>query len=145
MNTAFSHLGICVTDLERSTAFYCEGLGFERAERHEIGSEFAALMELDEVQVTSQFIRQGAVTIELLEFSIPDVAVAGRRPIAQTGLTHVSIKVDDLHGTAARLVELGGSIVPGTLTEMPFGDSSLSFVYLTDPDGTRVELMDLGG
>lgn len=145
MNVTFSHLGICVTDLERSTAFYCEGLGFERAERHEIGSEFAALMELEEVQVTSQFIRQGAVTIELLKFATPGAEVVGRRPVARTGLTHLSIRVDDVHGTAARLVELGGSIVPGTLTEMPFGDSTLSFIYLTDPDDTRVELMDLGG
>ena len=29
MELSFSHVGICVSDLERSLRFYCEGLGFE--------------------------------------------------------------------------------------------------------------------
>ena len=32
--TTFSHLGICVSDLERSLRFYCEALGFTAAESH---------------------------------------------------------------------------------------------------------------
>ena len=46
---AFSHFGICVSDLERSLRFYCEALGFEKAESHVIGSEFARLMDLPDV------------------------------------------------------------------------------------------------
>ena len=34
-----SHIGICVSDLDRSLRFYCEGLGFEVAERYELDSE----------------------------------------------------------------------------------------------------------
>ena len=56
---AFSHFGICVSDLERSLRFYCDALGFEKAESHAIGSEFARLMDLPDVAVTSQFIRRG--------------------------------------------------------------------------------------
>ncbi len=59
LETTFSHFGICVSDLERSLRFYCDGLGFEKAESHSIGSEFAALMDLPDVAVTSQFIRRG--------------------------------------------------------------------------------------
>ena len=55
----FSHFGICVSDLERSLRFYCDALGFEKAESHDIGSEFARLMDLPDVAVTSQFIRRG--------------------------------------------------------------------------------------
>ena len=55
---SFSHFGICVSDLGRSLRFYTKGLGFEEAERHAIGSEFAELMDLPEVAVTSQFIRR---------------------------------------------------------------------------------------
>ena len=32
----FSHFGICVSDLDRSLAFYCGALGFEKAESHAI-------------------------------------------------------------------------------------------------------------
>ncbi len=49
MATTFSHFGICVSDLDRSLRFYCDGLGFAPAEQHQIGPEFAALMELDDV------------------------------------------------------------------------------------------------
>src|SRR5271154_1588682 len=67
----FSHFGICVSDLARSLRFYCEALGFEKAESHEIGSEFAPLMEFPAVEVTSQFIRRGPTAIELLAFREP--------------------------------------------------------------------------
>jgi lactoylglutathione lyase len=145
MGIAFSHLGICVTDLERSMAFYCEGLGFELAERHEVGNEFSRLMELDGVNVSSQFITKDGVRIELLAFATPIVEQVGRRPMNRTGLTHLSLRVTDLDATVATLVSLGGALVDDTLTALAFGDSTLRFVYLTDPDGTRVELMDFGG
>ena len=31
-----SHIGICVSDLERSRAFYCQGLGFQEAGELEV-------------------------------------------------------------------------------------------------------------
>jgi catechol 2,3-dioxygenase-like lactoylglutathione lyase family enzyme len=142
----FSHFGICVSDLERSLAFYCDGLGFEKAESHIIGSEFAALMEFGDVDVTSQFIRKGSAAIELLAFSEPaPFGSRERRAVNQFGLTHLSFRVRDVAGTVARLVELGGAVVETSRTSIDFGGTGLEFVYCTDPDGVRVELMDLGG
>jgi catechol 2,3-dioxygenase-like lactoylglutathione lyase family enzyme len=146
LETTFSHFGICVSDLERSLHFYCDGLGFEKAESHAIGSEFAALMDLPDVSVTSQFIRREQTAIELLAFSEPaPVGSRERRPVQQLGLTHLSFRVRDTEAVAARLVELGGTVVDSSRTEIDFGGTPLRFVYCTDPDGVRVELMDLGG
>jgi catechol 2,3-dioxygenase-like lactoylglutathione lyase family enzyme len=145
MEPAFSHFGICVSELDRSLRFYCEGLGFERAESHAIGSEFAALMDLPEVSVTSQFIRKGTTAIELLAFQQPpSFGDATRRPVNQLGLTHFSFRVGDVNAVADRLVELGGTIVESSRTSIDFGGTRLLFVYCTDPDGVRIELMDLG-
>jgi catechol 2,3-dioxygenase-like lactoylglutathione lyase family enzyme len=142
---AFSHFGICVRDLERSLAFYCGALGFEKAESHEIGSEFAALMELPDVAVTSQFIRRGPTAIELLAFREPNPFGDGkRRAVNQLGLTHLSFRVDDVASTAAKVVEFGGTIVESSRTTIDLGGTALEFLYCTDPDGVRVELMDLG-
>jgi catechol 2,3-dioxygenase-like lactoylglutathione lyase family enzyme len=142
----FSHFGICVSDLERSLCFYCEALGFEKAESHEIGIEFAQLMDLAEVSVTSQFIRRGATAIELLAFHEPaPYGSAERRAVNQLGLTHLSFRVRDVAATAARVVELGGAVVEPSRTTIDMGTMALEFVYCTDPDGVRVELMDLGG
>ena len=142
---AFSHFGICVSDLDRSLTFYCEALGFEKAESHEIGSEFAALMDLPDVAVTSQFLRRGPTAIELLAFREPDpFGEQTRRAVNQLGLTHLSFRVDDVAATAARVVEFGGSIVASSRTTIDLGGTALEFLYCTDPDGVRVELMDLG-
>jgi len=142
---AFSHFGICVSDLETSLRFYCEGLGFAAAESHDIGSEFARLMEFDEVVLRSQFIRREHVAIELLAFSTPSPqGQAARRAINQLGLTHLSFRTDDLGGTARRLEALGGRVVEETRTVIELGGAELSFLYCTDPDGVRIELMDLG-
>ena len=143
---AFSHFGICVSDLERSLRFYCEALGFERAESHDIGPEFARLMDLADVAVTSQFVRRGATAIELLCFQDPaPFGSRERRAVNQLGLTHLSFRVHDVASVAARLVELGGALVEPSRTTIDLGGAVLEFVYCTDPDGVRVELMDLGG
>jgi catechol 2,3-dioxygenase-like lactoylglutathione lyase family enzyme len=141
----FSHFGICVSDLDQSLRFYCEGLGFSAAESHQIGSEFARLMEFDDVALRSQFIRREHVAIELLSFvTPPPVGEATRRAVNQLGLTHLSFRTDDVAGTAARLEQLGGHVVKETETAIEFGETKLLFVYCTDPDGVRIELMDLG-
>lgn len=146
MAVTFSHVGICVSDLERSVRFYTEALGFERAEASQIGDDFARLMEVPRVRLTSQFLRRDQVALELLHFDEPPPEGRGeRRPINRLGLTHLSVRVTDLEGTATRIVELGGRVVEETRTELSFGPSTLRFLYCTDPDGVRVELMDLGG
>ena len=146
MSVSFSHLGICVSDLDASLRFYCEGLGFAEVAAHEVGEEFGALMELDGVRLRSRMIARDGVTIELLGFDSPGVTGDGsRRPMNALGLTHLSLRVDDLEATASAVEALGGTVVGSTRTTIPFGTASLDFVYCTDPDGVRIELMDLGG
>jgi catechol 2,3-dioxygenase-like lactoylglutathione lyase family enzyme len=139
---AFSHFGICVSDLDRSLQFYRDGLGFEQSQSHSVGAEFGPLMEVDEPTLESRFITRDGVSIELLWFAAPGyTGDGGRRPMNQLGLTHLSFRVDDVEATAARLVELGGAVVEGTRTTFA---PTLDFVYCTDPDGVRIELMKLG-
>jgi len=146
VSVSFSHLGICVSDLDASLRFYCEGLGFAEVAAHDVGEEFAALMEVDGVRLRSRMIAKDGVTIELLGFDAPGVTGDGsRRPMNALGLTHLSLRVDDLAATAAVVEAMGGTVVGSTRTTIPLGSASLDFVYCTDPDGVRIELMDLGG
>jgi catechol 2,3-dioxygenase-like lactoylglutathione lyase family enzyme len=141
MTTSFSHFGICVSDLDRSLRFYCDGLGFTPTQRHEIGAEFGPLMEIDGVSVVSQFIRRDSLLVELLFYNAPGhVGPAERRPVNQLGLTHLNFRVDDVEAVAAGLLELGGTVLEHTRTT--FGPE-MDFLYCTDPDGTRIELMKL--
>jgi len=142
---AFSHLGICVSDLDRSLRFYCQGLGFELVQSHTVGPEFGRLMEIDEVSLQSRFVRRDGVSIELLHFVSPGhTGEPTRRPMNQLGITHLSLLVRDLDAVGDVIEALGGAVVRGTRTT--FGSSeSLDFVYCTDPDGVRIELMHLPG
>jgi len=146
MTTTFSHFGICVSDLERSLKFYCEALGFAPAESHTVGAEFGRLMELDGVALRSQFVRREGIVIELLHFSSPDpIGDPVRRPMNQLGLTHLSVRVDDVDAVAATVENLGGTVLVDTRTTFDLSGVALDFVYCTDPDGVRIELMRLPG
>ncbi|HWW54105.1 MAG TPA: VOC family protein [Acidimicrobiales bacterium] len=147
MSAVFSHFGICVSDMDRSLRFYCEALGFEKAESFDIGDDFAALMELERVELRSQYIRRDGLSIELLAFaSPPTVGEPVRRPVNQLGLTHLSFRVDDVDSVAAGIAALGGAVHAQTRTTFELGGGQvLDFVYCTDPDGTRIELMNLPG
>jgi lactoylglutathione lyase len=140
VGTYLSHVGICVSDLDRSIRFYCDGLGFEKAESFTVGDEFATLMEMDSVELTSQFLRRDGHALELLSFGHPEPGGARtRRPVNTFGLTHLSFRVDDVDEVAAKVQELGGTVHAETRSTM--ADGAMDFVYCSDPDGTRVELM----
>lgn len=141
MTTVVSHIGICTSDLERSLRFYTEALGFviDRS-IDEIGAPYDQLMELPGVVCRVHYIKCGAVTIELIGYR--DHPVRGsvqRRPMDQLGFTHLTLIVDDVDSVAERVEQLGGSLHPTTRVESPLGP----MVFCTDPDGVRIELIQM--
>jgi catechol 2,3-dioxygenase-like lactoylglutathione lyase family enzyme len=144
MTTTVSHIGICVSDVERSLRFYCDGLGFTPSGSHHVGPAFSTLMELEDVDLDSRFIERDGLRLELLRFRTPHPTGDGsRRAMNALGLTHLCIRVDDVDHVAATLESLGGRVVAGTRTTFSPGSDPLDFVYCTDPDGIRIELMRL--
>ena len=136
-----AHLGLCVSDLDLSLRFYCDGLGFQRAEGYDL--DYGMLPGLAEalevaapVALRSQMIALGEMRVELLHYRqpSPDGNPSARRN--QLGLTHLSFWVDDIDTTVARLVGGGGRVLPSTRRTL-----GVDLVFLSDPDGTRIELM----
>lgn len=140
-----AHVGICVADLERSLRFYCEALGFVAVDSHDVGDTFARLMELDHVELRSQFLRgPSGERLELLAFRAPLAAGDGRRrPLNRRGLTHLCFRVRDVDEVAQRIRALGGEVHDHTRTSLGGPGAAPDFVYCSDPDGVRIELMRL--
>ena len=139
----FSHVGVCVTDLDRALRFYCEGLGFEHAATHDIDSVYADALEVPgDVALKSVFLSKGPVSIELLVWDRPDAegTPSSRRNLL--GLTHLSFWVSDVEATAAALVAAGGTVIDSTRTKsQDAAGDGVHLLFCADPDGTRVELM----
>jgi catechol 2,3-dioxygenase-like lactoylglutathione lyase family enzyme len=140
-----SHIGICVADLDRSLRFYCDGLGFRAEERFELDSDQVPGLDLaleigERTVVTSQFVRAEGLAIELLAYTTPSPTGSPSASRRLLGLTHLSLYVDDLEAAITHLVACGG-----TLLEETRQSPGIDLVFLADPDGVRVELMQLPG
>lgn len=136
-----SHFGLCVSDIAASQRFYCDGLGFELAEGYDLTTAMlpglGAALEIDgPVVMRSQMIRRDGITIELLAYSEPTAVGAPSSSRASLGLTHLSFHVDDIEQAIAHLVAHGGTVLSDTRQNL-----GIQIVFLADPDGARVELM----
>ncbi|CAB4759335.1 unannotated protein [freshwater metagenome] len=144
MNASFksttSHLGLCVSDLERSRRFYIDGLGFTEFARFEMERPIA---EVDlPCSLTSYFIQKDGLRVELLDYRSPGVIGQPSTRRNHLGLTHLSFIVEDVDAAAMELEQYGGTIIEGTRSGQD-EPRSVQIVFLADPDGTRVELMRL--
>ena len=142
MAATFSHRGVCVGDIDRSLHFYCNALGFAVAENHELeGAWLATVMELPDVSLRAQMIRNDqGITLELLHYNRPaPFGPRERRPNNQYGLTHLAYYVKDADAVAAKVWEFGGRVYERTRGE--YKENKVVMMYCTDPDGTRIELM----
>jgi lactoylglutathione lyase len=142
----FSHVGICVSELERSIRFYCDVLGFREIHRLRVsGPEAAVLLELGEdLDLEAVYLLRDGVRIELLHYPVPGhVGEAKPKPMNGLGLTHLSLRVDDLPGMIEAVMGAGGSLIEST--RIYSEEYKAGAVFLTDPDGTRIELVEAPG
>jgi catechol 2,3-dioxygenase-like lactoylglutathione lyase family enzyme len=126
------HVGLVVSDLERSRRFYAGALGLEEVSRPPNFSFDGA------------WFRFGGTELHLLSDAHatggagqPDPGAGAAR-----GMTHhLAIEVDDLERACARLAESGVPLAGGP---MPRGDGYVQ-VFFRDPDGYVLELFEHTG
>jgi lactoylglutathione lyase len=132
--TVFNHIGLCVSDRERSLRFYEGLLGFQfwwELELPDAGTE--KLLQLQRpIGVRATYLVRDGLVLELLDYSKRDVQ-SQHRVMDQVGLTHMSLSVSDLGEVLAMVDEFGGSVIEETVTER--------FAMIRDPDGQLIELL----
>lgn len=143
MTIRYAQMGICVADMERSMRFYCEGLGFKPANDPAIiGAEWSEHTGLPGTELEARIIERDDVRLELLHFRSPAVeGDGGVRAMNQRGITHLNFHVSDVDATARELEAVGGTIRDSTRFQMSRPGGSLDAMYVTDPDGVRIDLM----
>lgn len=140
-----SHIGICVSDWKRSLRFYHDVLGFRFV--HEItvkGEPAETLLRLRDLDLRALYLEREGVRIDLLHYTSPGHEPAPvPRPLNQLGLTHLSLRVEDLDATLAEMRQAGVDVHEETLIG-PAGAPARA-VFVADPDGTLIELVQQPG
>ena len=123
------HIGLVVGDLARSTAFY-ESLGFRITSDNpsEDGSRAIRFLEL------------GGFELELFWYAEPREPEPAPAPggKGRLGFRHLALRTDDLDGALAELQAAGLASADLEIRVVPIG---YKLVFLTDPDGLEIELM----
>ena len=139
-----THIGICVSDLQRSLRFYRELLGFRlEHELHVEGEPSDTLLRLRGVTLDAVYLQRDGVRIELLRFASPPAPPARSRSMHEHGLTHLSFRVADMDATLAALQAAGERVLEETVVRIPQFQAAACFVV--DPDGQLIELVQSPG
>ena len=87
--------------------------------------------------------REG-VTIELRHFLSPGhVGEGAPRPMNALGMSHLSVRVDDLDAVLAELQRADVEILSVTRVDAP--EAGIKAIFVADPDGTLIELAQRAG
>jgi lactoylglutathione lyase len=133
--TVFNHVGLCVTDRERSRRFYEGLLGFEfwwELEPPDDGTD--RLLQLDNpLGVHATYLVRDGFVLELIDYSQREVHAGPVRVMDQVGLTHLSLSVSNLADVLKMVDGFGGSVVTHTVSEQS--------AMIRDPDGQLIELI----
>lgn len=141
-----SHIGLCVADIQRAETFYGEVFGYKNCGAIKIGKEADAILDLKNTDLDAIYLqRPGEDTrIELLQFKSPATKISSEvRPVNLTGITHFSFRVDNMQEILALVKTHGGKLLEKSYSE--YKDFGVASCMITDPDGTRIELLQLPG
>jgi methylmalonyl-CoA epimerase len=129
MKAHLDHVGIAVSDLGASLAFFRDALGLELHGSEEVASQ----------RVRAHFLHAGGSSLELLEATAPDSPIAKYLDRRGPGLHHITLRVDDLSAALAHLKQKGVRLID---TEPRRGaeQAQVAFIHPSSAHGVLVEL-----
>lgn len=140
------HIGITVSDLDKSIDFYYRILGLEiaRAPTDVFGDESLSKgVGVPGAKVRLAMFKTGNTFIELIEYVTPQSPVSKPVPNNSYGASHVAFEVEDIEHEKARLEKEGVNFLSdiNVVDEGPL--AGWKWVYFTDPDDIPMELVEI--
>jgi methylmalonyl-CoA epimerase len=129
MKATIDHIGIAVSSLDESLAFFRDALGLELDAPEEIASQ----------RVRAHFLPAGQAFFEILEATADDSPVAKYVAKRGPGLHHVALLVDDIVAALAELKAKGVRLIDETPRPGAHG-SLVAFIHPASAHGVLVEL-----
>ena len=122
------HTMLRVGDLEQSIAFYTEVLGMQLLRRKDYSTGRFTLAFLGYGPESDHTVLELTHNWDTSAYELGD------------GYGHIALGVEDIHSTCAGIADQGGRVVrePG-----PMKHGSTVIAFVEDPDGYKVELIEL--
>ncbi len=118
------HIGIRVSDAQKSEQFYADALGFKKTAEYQNDSGTKLV-----------FIRVGTCVIELIEAPVKKEYPTGI-------IDHVALEVADIEPLVCRLTEKRIMFDTGIISENPHMLGGTKNIFFKGPDGERIELFE---
>jgi methylmalonyl-CoA epimerase len=129
VKAVLDHVGIAVRDLNESLAFFRDALGLEVEESEEVPLQ----------RVRAQFLSTGPSSLELLQATSADSAIARFIDRHGPGLHHITLRVEDIRAALRQLRERHVRLVDEE--PKPGAEGSLvAFIHPSSAHGVLVEL-----
>src|SRR5438046_3758109 len=129
MRAILDHVGIAVKDLGAALAFYRDALGLHVEVPEEVASQ----------RVRAHFIPTGQSSLELLEATASDSAIAKYVDKRGPGLHHITLRVDDIHAALEQLKARGVRLVDNEPRSGAEG-ALVAFIHPSSAQGVLIEL-----
>jgi methylmalonyl-CoA epimerase len=125
-------VGIAVSSLGESLAFFRDALGLDVEEPEEVPSE----------RVKAQFVPTGPASLELLEATSPDSPIARFIDRRGAGLHHITLRVEDIRAALAQLKARHVRLVDEEPRHGAEG-ALVAFIHPSSAHGVLVELKQI--
>jgi methylmalonyl-CoA epimerase len=129
MKAVLDHVGIAVSDLQPSLAFFRDVLGLHVEVTEEIPTQ----------KVRATFLNTGHSTLEVLEATAPDSPIAKYLDKRGPGLHHVALRVEDIDAALAHLKGRGVRLIDERARPGAEG-AMVAFIHPSAAHGVLVEL-----
>ena len=126
------HIAILVEDIEKTMAFWQEGLGLE----------LAGVKELPAEKSRVAFLPVGGSQVELVQPTSSDSGLARFLEKRGPGMHHLCLEVDDIAGMLVHLKSLGTQLINETPVIASDG-KQYAFIHPKSANGVMVELYEL--
>lgn len=148
--TSLHHSGLTVADMERALAFWRDGLGMEVVSDQEArDGYFGAIVGEPGARchVVQLAFPDGGHRIELFEFlHVPrERPAAPPRRVVDVGFAHVCVACADLDALLVRLERGGGQRMSDPVEVTAGVNRGARALYVRDPDGHVLELLQRAG
>ena len=128
----FGHVGLSVSNLKRSVAFYCRYFGLR----------YVKTYTYVEKGFTIALLKKGDISLELFEFEkhkpLPAYRQTLDHDLRTLGVKHFSVEVTDIRKVYQKFKRAKTAFA----TDLRIFDNGARYFFIKDPDGILVEVME---